>query len=179
MHSSLPGPGSPAHTCIGAEQLTISWFVTAMTAFPIIRRKTSPIPTGLTPGFLSNGISLQAVYAFTVSGSMSLVHIFLAAAAIASASWTDLLANCLEHSILFHPSASIPEGPAAPSTLLAHYLDELPIWTDRLHLQLFVLDQIVDCFCMLKMQLGAYLSEYPKLSLQMSLPFPSHLFSSL
>ena len=49
---------------------------------PIILRITSPMPMGLTPGFLSKGINLHALYGSISSGFSSSVANFLATLAI-------------------------------------------------------------------------------------------------
>ena len=49
----------------------------AKTASPKMRRTTSPMPIGLTPGHLSNAISRQATNAVRPSGSIYVEHILL------------------------------------------------------------------------------------------------------
>ena len=56
---------------------------------PIILRITSPMPMGLTPGFLSKGINLHALYGSISSGFSSSVANFLAILAIVFEISTD------------------------------------------------------------------------------------------
>ena len=81
-------------------------------ALPMILLTTSPMPIGLTPGRLSNGIKRQATYACSEAGSMYLEAILLAQLARASHRVSEVALN--EVHILRHSSAAIPDGPAAP-----------------------------------------------------------------
>ena len=81
-----------------------------------MRHKVSPIPIHLTPGHLSSAINLQATNASRPLGSKEVVQILLAKETIAS----HRSAECEQNDVhdLFHPSVSIPEGPAAPSIFM-------------------------------------------------------------
>ena len=60
---------SPAHNCREPATSLISSPIIDMMALLTIRRVTSPIPMGLTPGCLSIAISLQATKVVKASGS--------------------------------------------------------------------------------------------------------------
>lgn len=61
-------PSCPAQVCKGPAAACISSLTVFSIALAIIRRGTSPIPIGLTPGFLFSGISRQATKAARPSG---------------------------------------------------------------------------------------------------------------
>ena len=101
----------------------ISDFITEIIVLPIIRRKTSPIPIGRIPGDLSKGMSRQAVYAsrlvvgfpsFALRVVISVVQTVRANFARAIRRSVPGFPKFLDTSILFHPSASRPDGPLAP-----------------------------------------------------------------
>ena len=52
-----------------------------VTVFVMIRRETSPIPMGLTPGRLSKGINLLARRSLSMDGSIVSVHNLLVTSA--------------------------------------------------------------------------------------------------
>ena len=79
---------------------------------PIILRITSPMPMGLTPGFLSKGIILHALYGSISSGFSSSVANFLAISAIVFEISTDCWPKCVR--IRLHSFASRPDGPCVP-----------------------------------------------------------------
>ena len=87
--------------------------------FPAILRRVSPMPMGLTPGFLSRATTREernsAIWTgFTCSVARTLIN--LANEAQRSVP-TDL--KCLETRILPQLSESMPEGPAEPLVSLA------------------------------------------------------------
>ena len=95
----------------------MSSLIVVRIAFPIIRLAVSPMPIGLTPGRLSKATSRQATNAERLFGSMKEQQSLLAVEAMASqrsveAYWKDVQRR-------FHPAASRPEGPAAPSVFSA------------------------------------------------------------
>ena len=110
----------PAQVWRGPAVSCMSVFSTPITDFPIILRKTSPIPIGLTPGLpslskpLSSGISLQATNSLRQHGLMCSVHSRLARFDIASASWIEALLYDLLHSMCFQISVSTWVGPPDP-----------------------------------------------------------------
>ena len=87
---------------------------------PIILRITSPMPMGLTPGFLSKGINLHALYGSISSGFSSSVANFLAILAIVFEISTDCCPKCVR--IRLHSFASRPDGPCDPCVLMAAFL---------------------------------------------------------
>ena len=87
--------------------------------FGKIRRGTSPIPIGLTPGDLSKGIRRHATKALRPSGSTREVHNRRPTAARKQHRSLEAALN-EEHS-LRHAKASSPESPAAPLVLSAAF----------------------------------------------------------
>ena len=67
-------PTRPAHNCSGQVASAMSWPIMLNTALEMIRRGSSPIAIGLTPGFLSKGTSLHVTKAQRNSEGMSAVH---------------------------------------------------------------------------------------------------------
>ena len=61
---------------------------------PIIPRKTSPMPMGLTRGFLSKGINLHALYGSISSGFSSSVANFLEILPLVFETSTDCCPKC-------------------------------------------------------------------------------------
>ena len=107
----------PAHS---REDPAASWIygpIIWRIAFAIMRRMVSPIPTGRTPGHLSNATSLQAVRDASPAGSTVVVQVCLANSA------TELhrseQAFLKEAHKRFHPCESSPDGPAPPLNLRA------------------------------------------------------------
>ena len=76
---------------------------------PNILRMISPMPMGLTPGFLFKGINLHALYGSVSSGYSSSVANFLAILAILFEISIDCCPKCVK--IRLHPFASRPDGP--------------------------------------------------------------------
>ena len=96
-----------------------SFLSSVTTALPIIRRRTSPILTGLNLGFLSKGIMSVAGrasrnYSFTLS-----VYILRVTDATALHKSVELSPNDLLRSILFQPSEFMLDGPDPPLVLVA------------------------------------------------------------
>ena len=89
------------------------------TVFPRMRRRTSPIPIGLTPGFLSSGMSLHASNELIDLGSTYSVHNLLHMRATASHASIEHLPNDFEQRIRLQVSESSPLGPAEPRVSLA------------------------------------------------------------
>ena len=87
---------------------------------PIILRITSTMPMGFTPGFLSKGINLHALYGSISSGFSSSVANFLAILAIVFEISTDCCPKCVR--IRLHSFASRPDGPCDPCVLMAAFL---------------------------------------------------------
>ena len=79
-------PRCPAHNWRSPADSMISVLQLRTTALPMIRLKTSPIPIGLRPGFLSRGISFEANSAARELSSLQnrFRHNFLVNVAIAS-----------------------------------------------------------------------------------------------
>ena len=96
----------PEHVWRVPADCWISLLRIVVTDLLMIRLRTSPIPIGLIPGFLSNGISLPASSSFRRSGGMSSVHSILARSAMASASVVDRFPYTLEHMMYLQMSAS-------------------------------------------------------------------------
>ena len=86
----------------------------------IILRITSSMPMGLTPGFLSKGINLHALYGSISSGLCSSLANFLAIFAIVFEISTDCCPKCVK--IRLHTFASRPDGPCDPCVLIAAFL---------------------------------------------------------
>ena len=63
-------PFNPALTCKCPTAICLSAVRTQHIAFPMIRRRISPIPIGRTPGFLFRGISRHETYGSNTSGSI-------------------------------------------------------------------------------------------------------------
>ena len=82
-----------------------------------IRRKTSPIPIGRSPGFLSNGINLHASNASNDDDRSSVVQNFFMTSANVLHRSFELLPHWFDVKIHFQPSASRPEGPDEPLVL--------------------------------------------------------------
>ena len=74
----------PAHTCVDPAALVISLLSTDTRDLPIIRFKTSPIPTGRTPGFFEMGIKRLFRSGLSPTGSTSYNAMCLATSATAS-----------------------------------------------------------------------------------------------
>ena len=72
MAASIPA-SCPTHTCNGPVADCISSMVTFKIAFAIILRGTSPIPIGLTPGFLFRVMRRHATKTSIPSGLTFLV----------------------------------------------------------------------------------------------------------
>jgi len=70
--------GWPAHSCIGPAASSTSFLTIYRTALAISHLLTSPIPIGLTPGFLISVIRQQAVKAASPAGSTNAVANLLA-----------------------------------------------------------------------------------------------------
>ena len=68
----------PEHVCNGPVASWISWLRTLAIALPMIRRATSPVPIGRTPGHLSSATRRQATNSFRPDGSTRVVQIRLA-----------------------------------------------------------------------------------------------------
>eukprot|EP00117_Sycon_ciliatum_P004424 scpid76622/ scgid8805/ len=94
-------------------------------ALPGIRRRTSPMPIGRTPGFLSKGISRQARYASRDAGSTNVVASRRAQVAIASQSSPEAPPNPVH--MRLQVSASTPDGPAAPCVFRATRRTTFPV----------------------------------------------------
>ena len=77
---------------------------------PSILRIISPMPMGLTPGFLSRGFNLHALYGSISSGFNSSVANFLAILATVFEISTDCCPKCGK--IRLHSFASRPDGPS-------------------------------------------------------------------
>ena len=107
----------PPHIWRQPEASWMSGFTTDSTALAIIRRAVSPMTIGQTPGFLSKAISRQARRGEIDFWSTYAVQILLATKA---KEWQSSLDAPLKdvHS-LFHPCASIPDGPADPVMFMA------------------------------------------------------------
>ena len=82
-----------------------------------IQCKTLTISVGRNPGFLSNGINLQASNASNDDNRCSVVQSFFMTSANVLRKLFELLLNWFDVKILFEPSASRPEGRAAPLVL--------------------------------------------------------------
>ena len=103
---------------------------------PIILRSTSPIPIGLTPGFLSRRISRQLLYGIRVSDSSFWVAIRLAIAATVFLRLSEFFLKQVK--ILLYCAESKPDGPCAPlvrrtafSTNAASILSKTAGWKAR------------------------------------------------
>ena len=79
---------------------------------PLMRRITSPIATGLTPGHLSRATSRQPLYAIKSSGGIMDVASLLANLATSLHRFVEFCPKA--ESSLRQSSASRPEGPALP-----------------------------------------------------------------
>ena len=86
-------------------------------AFAIIRRTVSQMPIDLTPGFLSKATSRHANKAVIPWGSTCSEHNLLVTMARKLQRLTE--ADLKQVHSRFHPLASIPDGPAAPSVCSA------------------------------------------------------------
>ena len=90
---------------------------------PFILRRVSPIPVARTPVFLSKGAILQALYASSCSGAITLVAIRRAAFAIVLDKSQDA---SLKRVIVFLGSFAFkPDGPWLPYVLSAVVLMRL------------------------------------------------------
>ena len=85
-----------------------SFFTLLVFARPIILRKTSPMPLGLTPGFLTKGFNLHALFGSVSSGFSSSLANFLAISAIVVQISIDCCPKCVK--IRLHSFASRPDG---------------------------------------------------------------------
>ena len=83
-------------------------------SLPTIRQAVSPMPTGLTPGYLSRAMCQQATKPL---GFTKLEQIHLAIEASASQRSVEVDLNDVH--ICFQAAESSPEGPAGPSILRA------------------------------------------------------------
>ena len=79
---------------------------------PVMRRITSPIPIGLTPGHLSRATSRLPLYAIKSSGCIMDVASLLANLATSLRRFVEVCPKA--ESSLRQSSASRPEGPALP-----------------------------------------------------------------
>ena len=104
----------PAQTCNEPNADIISSRMCDTTTLLAIQRKTSPIPIGRSPGFLFNGINLHASNASNDDDRSSVVQSSFMTSANVLHKMYELLPNWSDVKILFQPSASRPEGPAAP-----------------------------------------------------------------
>ena len=102
-HRAEANPSS--HECMESP-------VTPRIAFPIMRWTVSPMPIGWTPGFLSRGIRRHATKASRAAGLMYDVAKRRAEQARALQRSSDASPNAVH--IRLHPSASMPDVPAAP-----------------------------------------------------------------
>jgi len=112
-----------------------------MTAFPTIRRKTSPTPIGLRPGFLSNGINLHERKASMVS--FCSVQSFLATLAIDWQRLSELSPKELLSNIRLHPSESRFEGPEPPFVRSAAFLSSQRLFDRKIRGELVVGDRLL------------------------------------
>ena len=113
----------PAQTCNKPTVDIISSRMCDTTTLLAIRSKTSAIPIGRSPEFLSNGINLHASNASNDGDRSSVVQSFLMAWANVLHKSFELLPNWFDVKIHFQPSASRPECPAAPLVLnIAFYI---------------------------------------------------------
>ena len=115
----------PAHSFRGPAAFRTSAFVTAITAMPTIRRTTSQIPIGRTPGFLSKGINRQARKASKPCGSTESVQ--RRRAHLANAEQRSLECRWKPVQIRRQPAASMPDGPAEPCVLSAAARMDCPV----------------------------------------------------
>ena len=93
--------------------------------FAIILLATSPMPIGLTPGFLSRGMRRHATKAVSPSGFTSVAHSLRATAA--KALQRSVVGFLKEEQKRRQEYASIPEGPAAPCVWMAACLMLSPV----------------------------------------------------
>ena len=115
--SDLHPASCPAQTCNEPTADIVSSQMCDKTTLLAIRCKTLPIPTGRSPGFLSRGINLHASNNSNNDNRSSVVQSFSMTLANVLHKSFQLLPNWFDVKILFQPSASRPEGPAAPLVL--------------------------------------------------------------
>ena len=84
---------------------------------PVVRRVTSPIPIGLTPGRLSRATSRQPLCAIKSSGGILEVASFLANVATSLHRIVEVCPKA--EKIIRQSSASRPDGPALPWVFIA------------------------------------------------------------
>ena len=112
--------GTPTHSWAGATAFMTSNSISSAIARQMMRRNTSPIAMGRTPGRLSRAINLPARNASRWLGWISCVHNRTAIRESALHKLPD--APLYTESIRFQPSESMPESPAAPDIRMATFL---------------------------------------------------------
>ena len=113
MAASAPAPWL-AQVCSGPAAAFMASLSVHEIAFPHTLLKVSPTPIGLTPGFLSRGISRHATNGSMRKGSKELVASFLVRSAICSLRSLASFEFKLEQRIDRRVSELIPDGPAEP-----------------------------------------------------------------
>ena len=101
MAASHP-PSWPADNRSSPTELMILGFRSMATSFPMIIRRTLPIPMGRTPGFLSMGVSLLFSSGVIGRGLTCSVQSHLQARAIESKVSDDTWTKDFGHKILLH-----------------------------------------------------------------------------
>ena len=114
MNSSFTSRFLSCATCNGQTDVMMSSCSVDKVIFPTILLSTSRTPIGPNPGFFSSGIRQQDRKASRASARPFSMHSFFIMLAMVVHKSVELSANCSDVTILFQPSASIPEGPEPP-----------------------------------------------------------------
>ena len=110
MHGMFYAPFLAQDSCLFPPRDVRSCLMQSTIMRPVVRRNTSPIPKGLTPGHLATATSRQPLYAIKFSGGIRDVASLLANLAASLHRFVEVI---LESS-LRQSSASRPGGPAMP-----------------------------------------------------------------
>ena len=116
--ASLP-PCWPEASCRGPAASMISLFRCWTTLLPTIRRSISPMPMGLTPGFLFRAMRRHDKRGYTEAGSTREVHSLRVISAMECARASDSLPKALLQIIRLQRASDMPLGPAPPLVVLA------------------------------------------------------------
>ena len=111
----------PAQSWRDPTEEMISSLMEVTNSFPAIHRKTSPTPTGRSPGYLLSGIKRLESNASRESDWFCIVHSFLMTSAMSLHKSFELDPKFFDRIILLQPSASISDGPAPPLVFVAAF----------------------------------------------------------
>ena len=117
IRNQLPALRKLAVILLMLLSLFESEIVTSVGSLQAIRCRTSPMPIGRRPEFLSSGISRHARNASKDADWFSMLQIVSITSANALHIFIEIFTNCFHVKFRFQPSASMPDSPAPPWVL--------------------------------------------------------------